>query len=186
VDAFIDMENPVITILDTMGHSMGHISHMYELVPLEYDFMWGESYFRGASTIIPNLFWSGPHPGSEFLGSDWYKATLVSQRALEKNRGPGFNFFAEAYLNFGILGIIGVPMLFGYGLARLNGWGERGDPAKLAMIATFGAFILQIPRGYLGSVARPLVWYALMPYLCKVILKAWGKSSSQVLPVRKR
>ena len=79
--------------------------------------------------------------------------------------GFGYSFIAEAYLNWGW----GAPLflgLVGFLFAKLIVWACReGAPARLAAVASFTGFVLFWARGEAIDVVRPLVWYALIPYL---------------------
>ena len=61
--------------------------------------------------------------------------------------------------------------IYGILFVALVMWGEKsGDPAKLAVVASILAFTLRFPRDELAGVIRPVVWYAVVPYLCAIVI----------------
>ncbi len=178
ITAFTDIQTPFELTLNNMGRSIGIISHTLRLVPTYHGYMFGESYLRGASTIFPNLFWD-VHPGSKFLGGSWFTEAVISDYRMLTGHGVGYNMLAEAYVNFYIAGILMVPCLFGFAVSWLSQRADSsGGAVATAMVITFGAFILQIPRGCIGSAIRPMVWYSLAPCLAVYLHNKWRMGSA--------
>ena len=76
------------------------------------------------------------------------------------------------------LGILFVALLL---------WAEKsGDPAKLAFAATMLAFVLRFPRDELVGVIRPVVWYALLPYLSVVLTPVLMSGALRTMPFSTR
>ena len=163
--AYLSIDNPAISIISEMGGSMRTVADTLSLVPNIRDFDMGESYFYGALTVIPNLFWE-VHPSIVHGSlSDWLTKTVAPETA-RSGGGLGFSFIAEAYLNFGWLGAPLALIIMGFLLAKLVFWaGKPGDPAKIATVASFTSFVLLYARGDSTLIFRPFVWYALIPYL---------------------
>ncbi len=158
----------VLSSIFTAGSSIGHIGYTMQLVPSLHPFGLGESYIRGFSTILPNIF-GKVHPGSDlFFTRLWYLLNVApnARELIAQGWAMGYNMTAEAYYNFGYIGIMVVPFSFGIFLSALvTHFDKRSNAAKIAFLACFSSFIFQIPRGSIGACFRPLFWYALLPYL---------------------
>ena len=77
--------------------------------------------------------------------------------------------------------------LYGVLFVALLLWAEKsGDPAKLAFAATVLAFVLRFPRDELAGVIRPVVWYALLPYLSIVLTPLVMTGALRSLPAGTR
>ncbi len=163
--AFSGVNNPFVAVLTETGGTMVTIAHTLTFVPSVRGYDLGEQYFFAALTLIPNLFWA-VHPAIEHgLASDWL-VWLVDPSFASQGGGFGYSFIAEAYLNFGWPGAPLFLGLVGFLFAKLVFWACRmGSPAKLAVIASFTGFVIFWARGESIDVVRPLVWYALVPYL---------------------
>jgi oligosaccharide repeat unit polymerase len=164
IEQLAKVQNPVASVISEMGYSFVTVTHTLSLVPAVRDYDRGISYLYAASTAVPNLGWD-VHPGKAHgLLSDWLVQT-VEPMVAAAGGGLGYSFIAEAYLNFGW---IGGPLFLaglGYLLARLFLGADGGDPAHLALVATFLSSLLVFARGESAMVVRGLVWYAFLPYL---------------------
>jgi len=177
IDILRQIENPAKFMLMTMGNSMGAIAHTIHLVPSVHNFGFGETYLRGISTIFPNLFWL-EHPGSNFMGGDWFLWHVSPASVFSSRRGLGYSIIAEAYYNFGMFGVPFIMLLWGASVAKLTVWAQKGRYlSKIAFAGCFGAFIMQIPRGWIAYAFRPLVWYAFIPLVLARIIYNWQKQN---------
>ncbi len=165
VNAFYGVNNPFVAILTETGGTMITIAHTLGLVPQTTQYAYGSSYFFAGTTLFPNLFWS-IHPAiAHGLSSDWL-VWQVDPDFASRGGGYGYSFIAEAYLNFGWIGAPLFLGLVGYLFAKLAFWACRaGSPVKMAVVASFIGVVFLWVRGESISVVRPLVWYALLPYL---------------------
>ena len=163
-DAFLSIDNPGIATLDEMGGSMATVAHTVELVPSARPYDCGIDYLYAASTLFPNLFWN-LHPAvARGLLSSWL-VWEVDPFFAEAGGSYDFSCIAEAYLNFGWIGVPAVMLVLGLLYSKFVLWAQRSrDPLKLAMVATYGVFVLKYARTEASWIVRPLVWYALVPY----------------------
>jgi len=163
--AFSGVNNPLIAVLTETGGTMVTIAHTLTLVPSVRGYDFGAQYFFAAFTLLPNLFWT-IHPAiAHGLASDWL-VWLVDPSLAAQGGGFGYSFIAEAYLNWGWVGAPLFLGVVGYFFAKLIFWGCRtGAPDKLAVVASFLSFVIFWARGESIDIVRPLVWYALVPYL---------------------
>ena len=167
-DAFFSIENPAIATLDEMGGSMATVAYTIELVPSARPYDCGIHYLYAASTLFPNLFWN-VHPAiARGLLSSWL-VWEVDPEFAERGGSYDFSCIAEAYLNFGWIGVPAVMLVFGLLYSRFVLWAERsGDPLRLAMIATYAVYVLKYARTEASCIIRPLGWCVLLP--CIVVL----------------
>jgi oligosaccharide repeat unit polymerase len=175
-DAFLSMGNPIVNILSEMGGSIRTVGHTLELVPDIRGYDFGVGYLNALFAVIPNLFWS-IHPAIlRGTASDWITMTIDPISAYIGG-GIGYSFIAESYLNFGWIGSPLVLFGFGFAYAKLVFWAQKSrDPARIAMLGSFLAFFLFFARSESVLVIRPLIWYALVPYLMVVSIRYLEKA----------
>lgn len=178
-DAYSRINNPTINLLNEMGTSMAVNAWIVELVPDDRPFDRGVSYLYAASTLLPNIFWE-VHPGAANSPSKWLMEK-VDPIGAEQGESFAFTVFAEAYMNFGLLGGMIPIALLGVLLARVTGWTDRtSDPGSNALVAVGLCFILLYARGELGNVIRGLGWNGFIPYLLYRYLTAQRKRAGTV------
>jgi oligosaccharide repeat unit polymerase len=179
VDTFSSIDNPAIAAISEMGASMMTVAYTIELVPRVKDFQMGVDYFYALLTLMPNLFWKLHPTIARGTASDWL-VWEVRPVLAASGGGLGYSFIAEAYLNFGWFGAPIALAVIGFLFAKLVLWALRsGDPARMAMIASFTSFILFYARSNSAGELRSLVWYSLIPYL-GVCFLSWLRSKGLV------
>lgn len=171
IEAFSSIDNPVIAIISEIGGSMGTIAYTLELVPDIRRFDVGEGYLYSLLTIVPNVFWEIHPTVARGLAGEWLVETVDPIQAL-LGGGLGFSFIAEAYLNFGWVGVPITAAVIGFLFGKLVLWADRCcNPGRWAMIASFLAFFLFFARSETAHVIRPLVWYSFIPYASIYLLR---------------
>jgi len=164
-DLFLSIHNPAIQSVSEMGGSMQTVAYTLELVPSVRPFDLGTGYLYALLTVVPNVAWDVHPTVARGLAANWLVWTVAPGRAATGG-GFGFSFIAEAYLNFGWVGSPVILGLIGFSLAgavfRVQ---RRRDPTHMAALASYSAFFLIFARGESATVIRPLLWYALLPYL---------------------
>lgn len=164
VESVSNLDNPVSSSISEMGHSLMTVTHTLALVPDTRPFDLGVSYLYAATTIVPNLGWE-VHPSvAHGLLSDWLTST-IDPSIFNSGGGLGFSFIAESYLNFGWFGGPLWLGFVGFCVTSLFLTADGSDPAKRALVGSFLSFFFFFARGESASVARGLVWYAVLPYL---------------------
>lgn len=172
-EAYLSIDNPMVQSVSEMGSSMATIAYTLELVPSTRTFEYGLGYLYAISTVFPNLFWDVHPATARGTPSEWLIWT-VDPGTARNGGGLGYSFIAEAYLNFGWIGVPLVMVALGYLLCRFVLWADGGSspsPARIATIATFTAFTLSYARGEASFIVRPLLWYALAPYVAVAVLQ---------------
>ena len=160
---FTSIGNPLVASITEMASTIYTVTGTLELVPSVRPFALGSSYYYALFSLVPNLFWR-INPASANELARWFSWT-VSPDYAALGGGWGYSFVAEAYLNFGWIGMPIVLMLIGYIYARFVIWaGNSDNPAKLALLASFSSFFYLYARGEIASMPRYFVWYSLLPY----------------------
>ncbi|HEU4880560.1 MAG TPA: O-antigen polymerase, partial [Gemmatimonadaceae bacterium] len=142
------------------GSGIGTIADMMQSVPNEEPYRWGSTYVTEFAVLVPRVLW----PDRPLSLSEWYAARFYPEVWSE---GGAFSFspVAEAYLNFGLAGVICVFGLIGALLAaaerRLSTY--RALPPWTAVVyATIVPMMLLFSRMYVMAVIKAvvLVWLA--------------------------
>ncbi len=174
-DAYLSMDNPVLAILSEMGGSLITLAHTLQLVPSTRPFDLGLGYLYAVTPVFPSFFWDVHPVVAHGRPSDWLIWSVAPSTA-KVGGGLGFSFIAEAYLNFGSAGIPVVSAVFGFLYCKFQLWADHlSNPARMASIASFISFVLLYARGEASFIIRPLVWYALGPYLGCCAVDAIGR-----------
>jgi hypothetical protein len=95
---------------------------------------------------------------------------MVDPFTAKEGGGLGFSFIADAFLNFGALGVPLVALLMGYGIVRLCRWADRSS-ARLAVVATFMPYLLFTARSEIVLLPRALLWYGFGPYALYCVVR---------------
>lgn len=157
-------EHPAISAIAEMGGSVVTVAHTLELVPQYHAYEQGVGYLYAALTVVPSLFWDRHPTIARGIPSAWL-IQEVDPSAAQLGAGLGYSFIAEAFLNFGILGVAAVSLLLGVFVVRLWLWAEHSDdPARFAVVACVLPYLLFYARAEAAVLPRTLVWNGLIPY----------------------
>lgn len=167
--AYQSIDNPVVSAVTEMGGSMATVAYTYILVPSTRALDYGGGYAYAALTVLPNLFWSVHPTIAHGQASDWLIRTVDPSQAM-LGVGLGYSCIAEAYLNFGWIGVPIIMILLGFAVGRLAALGAAGRRRDLAMVAAITSFLLKFPRGETSTLVRTVFWYALLPYALTVVV----------------
>jgi O-antigen polysaccharide polymerase Wzy len=158
-------------LLISLGQSYQTVMGTVMEVPANQTYHYGKDYLWSLPLAIP---FAHPVLGAFNVDlqieppSQWIKAVLdPTVRA-----GPGFLQVAEAYLEFGALGVIGVYLLMGWALTRLwrHLWFRSWNPQVLALSLIFMMEMLIWVRNTSTGVVRDLVWASLLIYAAPALL----------------
>jgi oligosaccharide repeat unit polymerase len=173
LSTFSSIDNPLIASISEMGGSMKTVAYTLELVPNVRGFEMGVGYFYALLTLVPNLFWKVHPAAAHGLPSDWL-IWEVDPYIASLGGSFGFSFIAEAYLNFGWWGAPIILGVSGFLLGKFTLWAVRsGEPARIALLASFISFFLFYARAQATDIVRPLVWYSFIPYLVVCALSSF-------------
>ena len=183
-DTFVQsvQDAKAFSAIEEMGGIWETVGHTITLVPAERPYDYGASYGLSALTVLPNLFWE-VHPALLYGSPETWLVRRVAPWAAARGGGLGFSFIAEAYLNFGVAGCVLIIGALGFLLARAVRWAEGvGHPLAFALVASALAASVKYVRADSTELVRPLVWYAIGPYLL-VLLLSKRKKARQVTGV---
>lgn len=171
IEKFTSLENPIASTLFEFGNSMQTIAYTIELVPSQKDFNMGIDYLYALYTLVPNIGFGGLHPSiARGVPAAWLSAE-VTPREFIHGISLGYSFIAEAYLNFGWIGTPIFMAIFGFYIGKLVLWATRfGEPAKMALLASFLPSLLFFCRQESIQIVRPFILYSFAPYLGVLLL----------------
>jgi oligosaccharide repeat unit polymerase len=179
-NTFSSIDNPFVVTLSGMGRSMQAVAYTLELVPKVRPFDIGQGYLYALLTVVPNLFWDVHPTVSHGLAGEWL-TSVVAPAKFARGQGLGYSFIAEAYLNFGWIGVFPVLMIIGFLFGKFVLWGEKPrEPAKMATLASFLSYFLFYARNELAPVIRFLSWYALLPYFLVILVSGLTRNLRKV------
>jgi oligosaccharide repeat unit polymerase len=163
--AWSAIDNPVVGTLAEMGYSMSTVAYTLELVPTARPFDGGVSYLYALLAGFPNVAWSVHPTTAHGTLSAWLVYTVMPYAAAQGS-GLGYSFIAEAYENFGWIGVPLVLLVFGWIAGKLSeAVRGRSDPAILALAATLLLTAILYARAETADLVRNACWYAIVPYL---------------------
>ncbi len=173
-------DNPATETINEMGKSIQTLVYTEQLVPQKYPYRYGYTYLMNLTTVLPNLFWD-KHPAEVYGSLGRWLTELVDFDFWNFGGSLGFSCVAEAYINFGYIGIIFISFLFGYFLMRIeNRVGSKNSPVYYAAFAIVAINLTSYARGEFGDVVRGIFWYMLIPLLLYKFFKpkrAWNSIS---------
>lgn len=146
VSAFTSFDGGLQAALESigiMGFSSCCLPLTMRLIGRE-GFKLGTTYLFGMTTFIPNIL---NIFGSYSLGR--YSLSRWLKNGLGLTWGPGFSMPAEAYINFGWIGVV-IGLILGYLLAKFVMVKKSTAFEKTISTAIYYC-ILTLPRRYLGS-----------------------------------
>jgi oligosaccharide repeat unit polymerase len=163
--AWSAIDNPVVGTVAEMGYSMSTVAYTLELVPTTRPFDGGVSYLYAALAGFPNVAWSIHPTTAHGTLSAWLVYTVMPYAAAN-GCGLGYSFIAEAYENFGWIGVPLVLLVTGWIAGRLSeAVRGRSDPASLALAATLLLTATLYARAETADLVRSVCWYSIVPYL---------------------
>lgn len=171
--------NPLLNIIGEMGFTLITCTTVAVFSPSLVPFNGGESYFNNLFSLIPNLFWT-VNPSA--VGS----VDQVFGHFLNANSGMGSSFIAEAYYNFGMYGLLIMP-LFGYLVGKLYfetlAASKNKNYLKLYACIYMSFVILWYVRSDTTGFWRNLAYYSILPI---IIVKSLSSISKKLQRKRVR
>lgn len=184
INALAKVENPVQSSVVEMGGSIGVLAYVMDLVPDSRGFDLGMSYLWALGSIIPNF--SGElHPSAQRSLEMWLVSTVDPYQAAHGG-GKGFSVLAEAYVNFGWVGIVVIMWMIGVGFARVTRWADSTqDPAVWAAVACMLLVAPKFARAESLEIIRAFVWYTVGLYAaCRLLQRKQSRTGPAHLVVQ--
>ena len=149
--------------------SVSTVAYTVELVPRYRPYDDGVGYAYALLTVVPSLFWDRHPSVARGVPSAWLIETIDPYTAAQGG-SIGYSFVADAFLNFGALGVPLFSLLLGWGMVRFWRWAD-GRVGRLAVVATFVPHLLFSARAEIDVLPRPLVWYGFVPYALYLLIR---------------
>ncbi len=159
-----------VTLLSNISNSYQTLAGTITLVPTYESYRFGLDYLRPLRNAIPFL------PSISFFDIPGLKPTVwITDRLSGGWVGLGYLQVAEAYLNFGVVGVLALYALLGWGLSRL--WHSliksvTINRQKLAYVLILMLQILTWIRNDAGNMGRTIIWGWVIIYLFPQIYNA--------------
>ena len=171
-------EGPIEGFLVSMSSSYQTLMATVMVVPQEEGFHYGSDYFSSLIVAVPFrsvLLSSLGDQIQRLPPSQWVLLVLHPGR----NAGPGYLQVAEAYLEFGAIGVVGLYLILGWGLTRL--WRlmstRAADPRVLAFTLIVMMETLLWVRNSSSLLVRALAWGWLLVYVVPAMLARRKRSA---------
>jgi len=170
VEAFSD-----VTVEDAfieMGSTVGVLAHVVRLVPETDPFKYGASYLIALKNAVPNVGVDIAQSTREraskraLVRSDWprnlkpseWLTYRIAPEKFKSGQGVGFSTIGEAYLNFGIPGVIVFFVVIGYALGRIDAIPLLNHPKLLTFAGVMLWPLMKSVRNDLGVFIKPVVF----------------------------
>jgi len=175
IDTFKNIDNPLNQILKETGFSFMITPYLLSLVN-EYSYHYGLDYVFSLLSSIPNLVYKFDYFIKNGEPASWI-TRIIDYNEWYKGGGVGFNYIAEAYLNFGIIGIVVIPIIIVTLIKYIN---KHNYIENRIIAAMFISYIPMFVRGTSYNLIRPILWYAIIPIICCNILISINKKTSNL------
>lgn len=173
-NSFVD-NNPIFNSIGEMGYSMFPLIHTMKIVPFLHPFKYGLTYLFSTLLLIPSFL----RFGVTKIGIENNLMSLGSwlMTELKMTYGPGFSLPAEAYYNFGWLGVI--PMfLFGYILVkfmRTNVGNEDQSIISNSLTGVLLTLTITMTRGSSQLLLKYISYYIIIPMFLISVIYSYNK-----------
>lgn len=170
-------------ILIELGGVSSVVAYVIKTVPEEWPFRYGQSYLLAIEQAIPNVgrdaedsfrtdFLSRGFVDRDALSTmhpaDWY-TYIVDRWLFDRGGGAGFSTIAEAYLNFGAMGIVFYFSGLGFLLARLDQVDLRTSPKLLVFSGAMIWPLLKTVRNSFGVFLKPVAFIVVSIIIWRVV-----------------
>lgn len=112
---FLDPSNSL-----NLLHSVGEFFIFAKMIEVadDWGFQWGMSYLVVPMQMIPGVLWPEKRAFLFSIATHYHIPRITG---FEGQMWPA-GFYGEAYLNFGLVGVVGISILFGWALRRAELW----------------------------------------------------------------
>lgn len=169
------------------GQTGALLAKVLEVVPKEYRYRYGESYWVALYRSLPNFGFqqsenyrlkakkqlNSKEAISDLAPSDWL-TYVIDPNKYVVGEGVGFSAIAEPYLNFGLIGVVIFFLALGMFFGRLDKYYLTTQPALLTFACVFMWPLIRTVRNDFGNFIKPLVFMS-------IILIAWRVFSKYFL-----
>lgn len=183
-----------------LGSMHGVLAYVLKWVPAEEPYRYGMTYLRALPGAIPNIGFKPAQSersimsggavdttarAREMSPADWY-IYRINRWMFDTGGGGGFSFIAEAYLNFGLAGVIVVMLIVGLLLGGLDQRNLRHEPRLLVLAVIAMWPLLKIVRNDFDNFVKPIGLILATLLIWWMISKMFGFAPSQRLRTTQR
>jgi hypothetical protein len=134
------------------------------LSPSPQPYLSGDTYRDIPAQFVPRFFWANKPLGHVSTNRLSVYYGLQTEADTEKTT-IGFGLLAEAYANFGFLGLVGIGLLFGVFIKKAQCWASESP-----MLSGGGLFIVILLAWSLQTEATLSMWLASLYQACIAVL----------------
>lgn len=153
--------NPFVSFLAETGFTMYPLGATMTLVPFTKEYEYGATYLWELTTIIPNVGLWDLHPAQKHDPSVWI------QEQQGHSFGIAYSLIAEAYHNFGYLGLLFMILngyLYTLFLSKINRKYLAHNPFIVVLAIMFFCASIKGVRNSFQGVVRGFVYYSFIIY----------------------
>jgi hypothetical protein len=178
-----------------LGTMHGVLAYVLKWVPAEEPHRYGMTYLRALPGAIPNIGFKAAQSDRSIMSggavdatarardmspADWY-IFRINRWMFDTGGGGGFSFIAEAYLNFGLAGVIVVMLTVGFLLGGLDHRNLRHEPRWLVLAVIAMWPLLKIVRNDFDNFVKPIGLIVATLLIWWMISRMFGFAPSQRL-----
>ena len=143
---------------------------MVNRFPSEYSYMYGKTFLYTFLLFIPRSLWPSK-PQNPVLDVTEYSLNAVARRA-----GAAVANIGEFYVNFGVVGVVLLSVLFGIVISKLKVLYEKPNEERLMVYSIMWLLLYQwVARGYFGGNLYVVI-FAMLPFFVLLLAKRLGIS----------
>jgi oligosaccharide repeat unit polymerase len=162
--------------ITNMGGTVQVIAHVVDFVPATSPYRYGLTYFRSLIDAVPNItgranyeasreyavqrMASDPTAVDDMRPAEWLTYRIAPWH-FDHGYGVGFSAIAEAYMNFGTVGVIVIFILIGFALGRLDCANLFASPWLVIFASTMLWSIVRTVRNDSSNLFKPVVFVAI-------------------------
>ncbi len=172
LSTYTSMESLPLTFLFEEGSTTYRsIAYSIKYIPEEKNYSYGSSYLWGMTTIIPNIFGGDVHPAAKQINpSEWLGLTFNPEQ-IKKGNGFGFSIIAEAYYNFGLIGIALIMFMLGYYISCLENLIRKSNNLFFILLLAISLQnLIWGIRNIFQSVVRFIAWEVVLLFVIYAIV----------------
>jgi oligosaccharide repeat unit polymerase len=176
-----------------LGQTGGLLAQVLRLVPASDPYRYGMTYVHALVDSVPNVMPEinesqrkaaksrsviDPDAIERLAPSDWITYRIAREK-FDVGQGVGFTTIGEAYLNFGVIGVVAFFLLLGFFFGKLEAIDLVHHPAWLFFCCALLWHLTRTVRDDFGNFTKPVIFIL-------IILAIWRVVGYPLMPRRVR